>query len=302
MSGTRPGFRRSASMIAASAVLVVSSCGVDFTGLFEGADASTDGSPQGDVELRDRSAPDAKVDAQEDASVDLAVLDTSAVDAVDTGTKNDVSLDSAGGDVTGDRVTTEVSSDARVVSDAFDVSIDDSRVDALLDADGGAFDGRAVSDAGDAGDAEDGFDASRDTVDAGPPGTCSGFCNTIDLLGQTITRTVESGPVPTMTGGAIVDGTYVTTKIVQYLDDPLPYTLSETSIIAGGIDAWVSSMNGGASTRATTTMTFNSNGQMVLTFCCGGTNAVTISYSSDGTTLSHIDPLNTNRVITYTRQ
>jgi hypothetical protein len=112
---------------------------------------------------------------------------------------------------------------------------------------------------------------------------------------------VDSDPTPTMTGGTIVEGTYVVTSIVQYNDDSTPYSLSETSVITGNFDAWVASTNGGAEVRYTTTYTTNNN-QLAFNVCCPSFFNLTILYTTNGTTISYIDPANPNRVITFTRQ
>jgi hypothetical protein len=108
------------------------------------------------------------------------------------------------------------------------------------------------------------------------------------------------GPPPMMTGGNIVDGTYVATTVVQYNGDTAPYVFSETSIISGNDDAWVSTING-MTARYMTSFTVNGN-QMAFAICCPNSSNVTISYTTNGNTLTHIDPANANRVITYTRQ
>jgi hypothetical protein len=104
-----------------------------------------------------------------------------------------------------------------------------------------------------------------------------------------------------MTGGNIIDGTYVATEVVQYNGDMSAYTIAETSVIAGNMDAWVSSVNGQTTTRVTSTFTTTSN-QMSFTFCCPTGGNLSITYKIDGDKLSHIDPANPNRVIVYTRQ
>ena len=104
-----------------------------------------------------------------------------------------------------------------------------------------------------------------------------------------------------MTGGTILDGTYVAVGIVQYNDDTTPYSLAETSVISGNLDTWVASTNGQPQVRYTTTIVV-SNNQIAFTFCCPATGNLTILYTTDGVTLSHIDAGNPNRVVTYVRQ
>jgi hypothetical protein len=235
----------------------------------------------------------------------------------------DGSPNDGGRDVTRDAsldpdATGDTSLDGDVTSDAVDVDADATR-DISLDGDGArdaesepVQDATAEDTAAEArldvpietavdSVADVPADKSGDGADAAPPGTCSGSCNTFADIGQTITRTVDSGPPPVMTGGNIVDGTYVATDIVQYNGDNTMFSLSETSIISGNLDAWVSSTNGQAPVRYTTTFT-TSNNQMAFTFCCPATGNLTITYTTDGMTISNVDPANPNRVITYTRQ
>ena len=146
-------------------------------------------------------------------------------------------------------------------------------------------------------------DARPDTTgdaDAGPPFSCSGTCNNFANIAPTIARTVDPGPAPMMTGGNIVDGTYVTSSIVHYNGDSTPYTLAETSIISGNYDTWVSSINGNAEMRVTTTLVAMNN-QISLPCAVRG-RPISDLLHDQRHTLSHIDPTNINRVITYTRQ
>jgi hypothetical protein len=53
--------------------------------------------------------------------------------------------------------------------------------------------------------------------------------------------------------------------------------------------------------RYTTTFVAAGN-QMTFTFCCPTVGTLPITYTTDGATLRHIDPVNPNRVVVYTRQ
>jgi hypothetical protein len=110
---------------------------------------------------------------------------------------------------------------------------DASSADATLDGSDGsdvpapdAMDGRVD----DAPDAPDG------SVDASP--VLDGGCNAIVLDGPIVAGTLSPLPPPTMTGGTIVDGTYVLWSITGYTGGdagtPMPpHVAQETSIIAG---------------------------------------------------------------------
>jgi hypothetical protein len=311
--------RRSASIVLASSLLFVAACGVELGGLFEG-DAGVDGAAP-------RDGGDAAPTADRASDIWLDVTTDGAF--TDGGVSDGGSSDRSANDRVGADATIDPVIDARVDLDAArdagpdgditrDASADadaDARIDARLDGrdadldptqDGAAEDATeepaidVTSDGTlDALDAR--VDASRDAADAGPPGTCGGACNTFPNISPPITRTVVQGSPPTMTGGTIVDGTYLVTSIIQYNGDSTPYSLSETSVIGGNIDAWVASTNGQPPVRFTTTFT-TTNNQMAFTFCCPTAGNLTISYTTDGATLSHIDAANPNRVITYTRQ
>ena len=306
-------FRRSASMVLASSILLSAACGVELNGLFEG-DADVDGAAPRDA-AQDAGPSDRAADSRLDTAVDSGPSDTSATDR-----SSDASGDRASDGIVQPPLDTgsggdgplDVNSDA---GDRRDAIVDDVSADAIADGTtdtGGAQDATAEDANTDpkldvtvdvavdvVADARP--DRPQDTTDAGPPGTCSGVCNTFDNISQTVSATVTQGPPPAMTGGTVVDGTYVVTSIVQYNGDMTPFTLAETSVIGGNMDAWVSSTNGQAPVRYTTTFTTNNN-QLAFTFCCPAAGNLTIFYTTDATTLSHVDPANPNRIITYTRQ
>jgi len=314
MSSLKLIFRRFASLAAVSSALAVASCGTDFGGLDDGADAAPEGGAQTDAARDNGSAPDRVTDGRADVTSDSVSVEAST----------DGNADGARGDVSGDTGTgRDANLDNNVSSDA-DASLD---VDARIDSDSGG----ATLDVSADRDVENepivdvvaedtavdprtdppteaSVDIRTDPIvdaldgrDAEPPGTCGGACNAITDIGLTITRTVQSGPPPMMTGGNIVDGTYVATAVVQYNGDMSAYVFSETSIISGNYDAWVSTING-QTTRVMTTWTTMGGNQMTFDICCPNSSSVTILYTTSGNTLTHIDPANPNRVITYTRQ
>jgi hypothetical protein len=310
MNGTQL-LGRSASMVLACSFLFVAACGVEMNGLFDG-DAGIDGASAGDAG-RDASSPDRALDVRVDASADSSSGDGSLEDR---STADGVTADRGSGDVTTEpppdvradaNPTRDVSSiDGRDIVDG-DASNDASfDGDGLRDARGEPFDATSEDATADPSfdaviDAVADARADSDGADAEPPITCSGSCNTFDNISPTITRTVNQGLPPAMTGGTIVDGTYVVSSIVQYNGDATSYSLAETSVITGNFDAWVASTNGQLPVRYTTTFTTVGN-QLMLSVCCPAPGSLTISYTTDGTTLAHVDPLNSNRVITYTRQ
>jgi hypothetical protein len=315
MSSFQRLFRRFVSMATVSSALAVASCGVDFGGLFDGVDAGPDGAAPADAPQDTGSGPDRATDGRADVTSDITAVEAS-VDGRGDEIKIDVTADTTmGSDANLDSSSpsdadVSVGNDGRIDGDvAIDASVDGSTV--LDGAKEPSIDAVAEDGAGDPSidtpieptidiRVDTIADASFDRSDA-PPGTCGGVCNTFDNIGQTITRTVENGSPPMMTGGTIVDGTYVATEVVQYNGDNAAYVFSETSVISGNYDAWVSNTNGTVTRVMSTFVTSNMN-QMTFDLCCPTTTNVTILYTTDGNKLTHIDPANPNRVITYTRQ
>jgi hypothetical protein len=313
MNGTLH-IRRSASIVLYATSLFLGACGVEMSGLNDGPEDARSADSGHDVSMidrvpdrgvdttSDRSSTDGLADAGgNDARIDASVDGDAARDPIfDGGTRTDAGLDADAttgpsvdvgvdvvrdGDLDGDgpRDTAsdpsqDLGADDATTEPSFDV-VDEQTIDAVAD---------APSDRS----------AERD---AERPISCTGSCNTFPNVSQTVMRTVDSGPTPAMTGGNLADGTYVVTSIVQYNGDVTPFSLAETSVIAGNLDAWVASTNGNPEVRYTTTYVANNN-QLALSFCCPTPGNLTILYTTDGTTISHIDPANPNRVITYTRQ
>jgi hypothetical protein len=309
-------FRRSASMVLATSFLLVAACGVEMNGLFEG-DAAIDGAAPDAG--RDTPSSDRVADDRADTAVDTGASDVSSTDRVSSDgpvedRRSDGSVEPPVDGPSGSDGSLDVATDD---GGGRDTVVDVVGIDALADADAGTDAGGPRDATGEDASTDPKVDATfdvaidvaadarpdrpADTIDAGPPGTCSGACNTFDNISQTVMRTVAQGATPAMTGGTIVDGTYVVTSIVHYNGDMSAFSLAETSVIAGNMDAWISETNGQAPVRYTTTFTANNN-QLAFDFCCPSGGTLTILYTTDGTTLSHVDPANPNRVITYTRQ
>lgn len=174
---------------------------------------------------------------------------------------------------------------------------------------GGSVDGGAGTGGSDAGsvDGTVGVDGpmSVGTSNGGDiaMGICNSNavpCNNVGNLGQTVTRTVDAGPVPPLAGGPLVDGTYVLTAIVQYMGDATEYTLKQTSVFAGGLDNWVSSINGAAEGHFTAA--FSAGTSLSLSVCCPVSVALDTCYAASGNTLQVLDPQHKTRVFTFTRQ
>jgi hypothetical protein len=137
------------------------------------------------------------------------------------------------------------------------------------------------------------------TPDAGA--SCTGACNTLAQLGAHVSRTVDAGAVPAMTGGTIQNGVYVLTAIVQYNNDNTAYTLKQTSQVIGNVDTWVSSVNMAADVHYTATFATATN-QLTLTLCCPAAATLAVGYTVTANGFQNVDPSNANRVFTFTKQ
>jgi hypothetical protein len=92
-----------------------------------------------------------------------------------------------------------------------------------------------------------------------PPDVGTTICNFLANVGQTVAKTATTDPYPdtdTFTGGAIADGTYVLTAMLNYATATAPAgTRKETLMFGGGMLQAVYSIDGGAEERYTASFT-----------------------------------------------
>ena len=92
-----------------------------------------------------------------------------------------------------------------------------------------------------------------------PPDVGTTICNSIANVGQTVVKTATTDPYPqtdSFTGGAIADGTYVLTAMLNYATATAPAgTRKETLIFSGGTLQAVYSIDGAAEERYTASFT-----------------------------------------------
>jgi hypothetical protein len=139
-----------------------------------------------------------------------------------------------------------------------------------------------------------------------------GGCNAIANVGQTISRTATaSAPpdTPSFTGGAIADGTYVLTAMLDYASaTPLPGTRKETYAFTGGnhLEA-VFSIDGAPDETYSATLSIT-GGYITIVTSCNQTHSIALNTSTayiatdtDFRIFSG-DGGNTTEVDTYTKQ
>jgi hypothetical protein len=126
--------------------------------------------------------------------------------------------------------------------------------------------------------------------------TCDSFPNP----GTAVTPVSKAGPPPAMTGGTLVEGTYVLTAWEEYNNNSNSRTHNETFVFANGVMKHVESKDGtesilaGTYTTSGTTMTWNIK--------CPQAISISVKYTATPTSMAFIAPDNADQLQTYTKQ
>jgi hypothetical protein len=162
---------------------------------------------------------------------------------------------------------------------------------------GTAADGGASSDSGTVAVTDSG--AGTDSASAADSGTAS--CTAVTNVGTIVNKDHDPGAPPAMTGGAIVDGTYTLTKMVQYNGENGNTPHKETSVFAGGEGQIVGAKDGtGAEERVFFTYTTSGN-ELTLTLGCGASGTVKLLYTATATTITTVNQDDPNELHTSTK-
>ncbi len=162
--------------------------------------------------------------------------------------------------------------------------------------DSAADDVRAQTDSG-AVDASSDVAASEDSsaTDA------SGACNDLTLLGADVTITSNPAMPPTLSGGAITDGTYVLTQGVAYGRPAGVMASQRTTLRIGGARWNFVTTASGTMIRQTFDVTLGPGAQLRSQLTCPVATAGTLDgYSATGTQLMLLD--RTGILFTFERQ
>jgi hypothetical protein len=126
--------------------------------------------------------------------------------------------------------------------------------------------------------------------------TTGGVCNDLQNLGTVVTAACSTAATPTMTGGAIADGTYVLTSATLYLsscsDVILPTGGPTTIAIAGDCEQSIDA-SGGAQTYTIST-TGNVETQ---TRVCVGPLTVMQQYTATATSIAELQPFGSGSIV-----
>jgi hypothetical protein len=115
----------------------------------------------------------------------------------------------------------------------------------------------------------------------------AGSCNTLANIGTDVPVTTDPGPAPAMTGGTIVDGTYVLTSQVNYAGATLGSgALKQTFVITGNTVQVVQSGMGGPDEHSTI-IQIPSGNQLTFTYSCPTARTLTVPYTATPTTFAY---------------
>jgi hypothetical protein len=152
---------------------------------------------------------------------------------------------------------------------------------------GGGRDAETDSEAG------NGLYSPSPSPEASVCGTPGGSCNKLVQLGGPVTPTCSEATPPALTGGTIVDGTYVMTSATVYTSGTttcsgltFPPGGPSTIAMAGPCMQSIDSM-GGAKNFARST----SGNMLTLMEICPGVTTNTVQYTATATTLSELSPI-----------
>jgi hypothetical protein len=130
-------------------------------------------------------------------------------------------------------------------------------------------------------------------------GTGGGACNSVAIQGGTNTTDATTAP-PTMTGGALADGTWVMIAQTAYHDADAGTVgggppIAEVQVIMGSVLLDASSVNGGGPEGALNhanygSLTTNGN-HLTAKMTCGGVPDLDVTYTTDGMTLQELTPV-----------
>lgn len=130
----------------------------------------------------------------------------------------------------------------------------------------------------------------------------TGACNTLANVGTSVSETANAAAVPVMTGGTIVDGTYVLTSNVQYAGSGAgSKTHKRTLAISGTTLQLVNSDNGGPDVHVTIKVAPVGAELNEMGTCPAGFALTPGTYTATATTLE-IQKNGSKQLETYTKQ
>ena len=117
-----------------------------------------------------------------------------------------------------------------------------------------------------------------------------------------INKDHDPGPAPTMTGGTIVDGAYVLTKMVQYNGENGNTPHKDMIFFSAGQGQALGAKDGVGADMAAF-FTYATSGNMItLTLTCGASGVAHTTYTATATEFTMVNPDDANEVHTYAKQ
>ncbi len=139
---------------------------------------------------------------------------------------------------------------------------------------------------------------------SGSGGSGGTVCNQLVNLGTAITPVGNSAQKPNMTGGNIVDGTYILTSIVEYdTTSGFTETRKRTLKVNGNTVQVVNSDNGGPDVHATISIAPAGTSPLLnAAFTCPAVSGTLADYYTAASTSLQLRKSGDNQVYTYTLQ
>lgn len=125
--------------------------------------------------------------------------------------------------------------------------------------------------------------------------TCDPFTNE----GEPVTPETHDDPVPTLSGGELLDGTYVLTAWDQYAGSSNGSVHQETFVFAEGSWKHIGTKDGAVIVRAGTFSTSGST--LTLNAECPQTGSLVVQYTATPTSFAFTPPDDADRVQSYTK-
>ncbi len=123
-------------------------------------------------------------------------------------------------------------------------------------------------------------------------------CDTFTNEGSPVTPASQAGTAPSMSGGDLLDGTYILTAWDQYAGSSNDSTHQETFVFENG--SWKHIAYDGSATILAGTFS-TSGSTLTLNLECPQTTSLKVQYTATADSFSFVPPDDPNRVQTYTK-
>jgi hypothetical protein len=158
-----------------------------------------------------------------------------------------------------------------------------------------------TTDAGSTTDAATTDSATASDTGSGADANPTDVCAEVANVGGQVMKDHDPGPPPAMTGGTVVDGTYVLTKMVQYNGENGQLAHQETMVFKNG-NGQIVGTESGKTQRLFFSYTTSGNEMTKVVTCGGPAGSVVQKYTATATTFVSVNNGDANELHTFTKQ